>query len=173
MCSSKFFFFFKNKMLRKNCTEGQLPSTRLTQGYQLSSVTIPFSPEYVMSKSHTVMICWSMDDWAAAVILTPKIMSVLTSDKVTAVSGARNWCFPIGAHRGKEPGGTCLALNSTVPRNVTEVDLWLYLLFCMTFPAQIDHIRLYYSAERVTVLHEVHQEPLHGNIVVRMGAFVF
>lgn len=42
----------------------------------------------------------------------------------------------------------------------------------MTFPAQIDHIRLRYSAERVTVLHEVHWELLHGNIVVRMGAFV-
>lgn len=73
-------------------------------GYQLSSVTIPFYPEYVMSKSHTVMICWPMDDWDAAIILTPQIMSALTSDKVTAASGARNWCFPIRAHRGKEPG---------------------------------------------------------------------
>lgn len=71
----------------------------------------------------------------------------------------------------KRAGGTCLVLNSTVSWNATEVDLWLFLLFCMTFPAQIDPIGLRYSAERVTVLHDVHWEPLHGNIDVRMEPF--
>lgn len=59
-------------------------------GCQLSSVTMPFLPEYVMFKSHTVLTCWPMDDWAVVIILTPKIMSVLTSDKATATCKAQN-----------------------------------------------------------------------------------
>lgn len=129
----------------------------------------PFHPEYVMSKSWHAGPCMT-ELWSSS--WHPKLWAFWHLTKWQLPAEPRTSVFQYWAHGGKEPEGTCLSLNSTVSWNATEVGLGLYLLFCMTFPAQIDHIRLRYSAERVTVLHEVHWEPLHGNIAVRMWAFV-